>query len=188
MHSPAERDGSDPCILKRVQPLLAELDAPIHGCLLESGHDGRQEAESFIRRVFAQRHRADVQSFYPTLLGFGERAGFRAVVGFRGALEDRLFAEQYLDEAVETLIRERIGQAVSRTELVEVGNLALANPGDARWVIAAATCFLHALGYRWVLFTATRTLINAFQRLGLQPLVACTSPANAARRSGRRLG
>ncbi|MEO7128882.1 MAG: thermostable hemolysin, partial [Rhodoferax sp.] len=54
--------------------------------------------------------------------------------------------------------------------LVEVGSLALESPGDARWVIAASTCFLHALGYRWVLFTATRTLINTFQRLGLRPL------------------
>jgi len=30
--------------------------------------------------------------------------------------------------------------------------------------------FLHAAGYRWVLFTAVTHLFNAFQRLGLKPV------------------
>lgn len=170
MHVPAERSGNDPCILDSVQPLLSELDAPIHINATDVDHDHRLEAEGFIHRVFARRHGADVQSFYPTLLSFRDPEHQRAVVGFRGALSGHLFAEQYLEEPAHTLIGERVGKAIAREALVEVGNLALENPGDARWVIAASTCFLHALGYRWVLFTATRALINTFQRLGLQPL------------------
>ncbi|MFA6230715.1 MAG: thermostable hemolysin [Rhodanobacter sp.] len=170
MHFPAERSGNDPCVLESVQPLLSELDAPIHVDVVDTDHDQRVEAEGFIHQVFAQRYRADVQSFYPSLLSFRDQGHPRAVAGFRGARAGRLFAEQYLEESAQTLIGERVGEAITREELVEVGNLALKNPGDARWVIAASTCFLHALGYRWVLFTATRTLINTFQRLGLQPL------------------
>jgi ABC-type metal ion transport system, ATPase component len=170
MHFTAERSGNDPCILESVQPLLSELSASIHVDVVDVDHEGRVEAESFVHRVFAQRYRADVQSFYPTLLSFRDPAHPRAIVGLRGAGAGRLFAEQYLDGQAQEAIGERLGRAITREELVEVGSLALENPGDARWVIAASTCFLHALGYRWVLFTATRTLINTFQRLGLQPL------------------
>ncbi len=170
MHFSAERSGNDPCVLDSVQPLLSELTASIDVDVVAAGHEHRAEAEGFVHHVFAQRYRADVHSFYPTLLSFRTEGKLRAVVGFRGALSGRLFAEQYLEGAAQQLIGERIGGAVLREELVEVGSLALENPGDARWVIAATTCFLHALGYRWVLFTATRTLINTFQRLGLQPL------------------
>ena len=170
MHFPAERAGNDPCVLESVQPLLSELTASIHVDVVDTGHVDRAEAQAFVHRVFARRYRADVRSFYPTLLSFHDQGHPRAVVGFRAAVAGRLFAEQYLEEAAQGLIGERIGSAVSRDELVEVGSLALENPGDARWVIAASTCFLHALGYRWVLFTATRALINTFQRLGLQPL------------------
>lgn len=170
MHFPAERSGNDPCVLDSVQPLLSELTASIHVDVVDAGHDHRVEAEGFVHHVFAQRYRADVQSFYPTLLSFRTQGKLRAVVGFRGALAGQLFAEQYLEQSAQTLIRERVAETIAREALVEVGNLALENPGDARWVIAATTCFLHGLDYRWVLFTATRSLINTFQRLGLQPL------------------
>ncbi|MFC5527081.1 thermostable hemolysin [Rhodanobacter ginsengisoli] len=160
----------DPCILEGVQPLLAELKEPIHTRVLDQGHPERAVVQAFIHRVFALRFRADVQSFYPTLLSFRDAQRQRAAVGMRDGQGGRLFAEQYLGAAAEQLIGERLGRTIARENLVEVGNLALESPGDTRWAIAASTLFLHALGYRWVLFTATRTLINAFQRLGLQPL------------------
>jgi hypothetical protein len=42
-------------------------------------------------------------------------------------------------------------------------------PGDARRLILGLTRGLHEAGQRWVLFTATRQLRNAFARMGLQP-------------------
>ncbi len=171
----AEPPHPDPCILEGVQPLLAELKTPIHTRVLDPEHPERDLAQAFIHRVFVQRYRADVQSFYPTLLSFDDAQRPRAVVGIRDGQSGRLFAEQYLCAPAQNLIGRRLGTTIARSDLVEVGNLALESAGDTRWVIAAATLFLHALGYRWVLFTATRTLINAFQRLGLQPL--CLAPA-----------
>lgn len=171
MQFPVEPLGNDPCVLESVQPLLSELGTSIHVDVMDAGHDQRLKAEAFVHHVFARHHRADVQSFFPTLLGFRDRQHTRGVVGFRGGrAQGRLFVEQYLAKPAQAMIGERVGETITRDELVEVGNLALENPGDARWVIAASTCFLHALGYRWVVFTATRMLINAFQRLGLQPL------------------
>jgi hypothetical protein len=92
------------------------------------------------------------------------------VVGYRTGLAKDLFAEHYLDLPADQLISNRIGRCLARGNLVEVGNLALSDPGHARWVIAASTAFLAAAGYRWVLFTATRPLANAFRRLGLRPV------------------
>ncbi|MEW5833682.1 MAG: thermostable hemolysin [Pseudomonadota bacterium] len=160
----------EPCILESVQPLLLELKASVHAEVITADHAGRAACEAFVHDVFAARYRADVQSFYPDLLEYRDGQHQRAVVGMRQASAGPLFAERYLGMPAEEAIGERFGTSIPRDELVEVGNLALENPGDARWVIAATIQFLHELGYRWVLFTATRVLVNAFQRLGMRPM------------------
>jgi len=160
----------EPCILEGVQPLLLELKASVHAQLVTADHPGRKACEAFVHDVFAARYRADVRAFYPALLEYRDGERQRAVVGMRQAGTGPLFAEQYLGMPAERAIGERFGQAIARDELVEVGNLALENPGDARWAIAATIQFLHAAGYRWVVFTATRVLVNTFQRLGMRPM------------------
>lgn len=160
----------EPCILESVQPLLLELKASVHAEVITADHAGRAACEAFVHDVFAARYRADVQSFYPDLLEYRDGQRQRAVVGMRQASAGPLFAERYLGMPAEEAIGERFGTAIPRDELVEVGNLALENPGDARWAIAATIQFLHELGYRWVLFTATRVLVNTFQRLGMRPM------------------
>jgi hypothetical protein len=68
---------------------------------------------------------------------------------------------------------------VSRSQVAEVGNLAAGAAGMGRSFIPALGRHLHALGYRWVAFTATRGLRNAFRRLALEPLEL--GPALASR-------
>lgn len=166
------------CIDGAVAPLLAELRAPVG--LFEAGrdHPARGDLHAFIQAIFRRVHGARVDLFYPHLLGFTAGGGLKAVVGYRSGAGQALFAEHYLDVSADDLITARTGRAVARTDLVEVGNLALRDPGHARWVIAASTAFLAAAGYRWVLFTATRPLANAFRRLGLKPVaLADADPA-----------
>lgn len=160
----------EPCILESVQPLLLELKTSVRAEVVTVDHPGRAACEGFVHDVFAARYRADVQSFYPDLLEYRDDERQRAVVGMRQASLGPLFAERYLGMPADEAIGDRFGQAIARDELVEVGNLALENPGDARWVIAATIQFLHEAGYRWVLFTATRVLVNTFQRLGMRPM------------------
>jgi hypothetical protein len=164
------RSDIDPCILEGIQPLLSELKTSICMEVVDADHPDRAEVEAFIYQVFARHYRADVRSFCPTLISFHDHTGRRAVVGLRDACAGRLFPEQYLPGPAQQVISHHLGIAVERSDIVEVGNMALESSGDARWVIAAVTLFLHAQGYRWVLFTAIRALINAFQRLGLQPV------------------
>lgn len=170
MPDPTSSSTHDPCVLDDVQPLLSELHTPIRMAVVGTDDPGRGRSERFVRRVFRHAYGADIRAFYPTLLHFEGAGRQRAVVGYRDGNARPLFAEQYLAEPAETAIARRSGQAIARADLVEVGNLALTDPGDARWVIAAVTCYLHQLGYRWVLFTAVRPLFNAFRRLGLNPL------------------
>ena len=166
------------CIDADVAPLLAELRAPVRLIEADSSHPARGELHAFIQAVFHQAHGARVDLFYPHLLGFSSGGQLTATVGCRAEAGQALFAEHYLDAPADALITARTGRAVARTDLVEVGNLALRDPGQARWVIAATTAYLAAAGYRWVLFTATRPLANAFRRLGLRPVaLADADPA-----------
>lgn len=168
-----------PCTLEGVDPLLAELQQPVALRLVQAGHPERPAVEQFIHTSFRRSYGADVQAFHPHLMAFSAGGRMRAAVGYRDGRRQPLFAEQYLDAPAEAVIRDVCGEPVERRQIVEVGNLALASPGQARWVIAAVTLYLHAAGYRWVLFTAVRPLVNAFQRLGLNPLVL--APADPAR-------
>ncbi len=169
----------EPCILESVQPLLLELKTSVQAELVTVYHPDRAACEDFVHDVFAARYRADVQSFYPDLLEYWDGERPRAVVGIRQASVEPLFAERYLGMPADQAIGERVGQAIARDELVEVGNLALQNPGDTRWVIAATIQFLHEAGYRWVLFTATRMLVNTFHRLGLRPMQLAVARADS---------
>lgn len=168
---------SSPFIETSIDPLLAELSEAIALQHVGPLHPSRPAIQDFIRAVFRQAHGAEVSVFYPNLLGFGVGGQTRAVVGYRDGASNRLFSEYYLDQPAHELAATRLGQPVARAAMVEVGNLAIANPGQARWVIAASTVFLAAAGYRWVLFTATQPLANAFSRLGLKPLaLAAATP------------
>ncbi len=151
-----------------IDPLLPELPVPIQARVVGSRHPSRPQLQAFIREDFRKAYGAEVYAFYPGLLSFSAGGTPRAVVGYRDAGEV-LFAEQYLGRPVQDLAAEQ-GLDLRREQLVEVGNLALADPGHARWVIAASTAFLAAAGYRWVLFVARPGLANAFARLGLKPL------------------
>jgi hypothetical protein len=167
------------CIDVGIDPLLSELRTPVGLLHVPTNHPARPELHGFIRTVFGKAHGARVDGFYPSLLAYTVDGGLRAVVGYRGGAGQALFAEHYLDAPAESLIRAHTGRVLDRGHLVEVGNLALRDPGHARWVIAASTAFLAAAGYRWVVFTATRPLANAFSRLGLRPVAL--APADPAR-------
>ena len=178
---PSRFSASNPCVVEGVEPLLTELQDPISLRVLETGNSDRQSSERFVQQVFRRSYGADISSFYPTLLSFSVRDALVGVAGYRAAGGNSLFSEQYLDQPLEHLLSDYWDVPVDRRQIVEVGNLALASPGQARWVIAAVTIFLHSAGYRWVMFTAVTPLINAFRRLGLKPIaLASADPARLA--------
>ena len=132
--------------------------------------DQRAPLERFIAQRFREVHGARIQHFCAHLVGMRDALGrWRAAAGYTGAASGRLFLEQYLDQPVEALLGAACGAHVERGCIAEVGNLA-AEAGMGRLLVPAIGAFLYRLGYRWVVFTATRELRNALRRLRLEPL------------------
>lgn len=139
--------------------------------ILTPDHPDWDAVTADIARVYSRAYGARLSSFMPRFLRVsGEDGAFRALVGMRLAAEEKLFLGVYLDEPVEKIIEARIGEPVDRACILEIGNLAESRPGDARLGIIAATMYLYTLGYRWVVFTAVPQLLNAFKRLGIEPV------------------
>jgi hypothetical protein len=130
----------------------------------------RAALERFIAERFRAVHGARVTHFCAHLLGVRDAlGGWRAGAGYTPAASGRLFLEQYLDRPAEQALAAAAGRPVAREEVAEVGNLAT-TPGLGRMLIPQVAGHLHRLGYRWVVFTATRELRNALRRLRLEPL------------------
>ncbi|WP_130904641.1 MULTISPECIES: thermostable hemolysin [unclassified Pseudomonas] len=132
--------------------------------------------ESFIQQRFRQAHGADIRHFMPQLFGMSDALGaLHAVVGVRLASDGPLFLEGYLDEAIDPLISAAADQAIVRSGIVEVGNLAASSTGSARLSIIAMTYLLAMGGLEWVAFTGNLGLVNSFHRLGLKPVTLCAA-------------
>ena len=140
--------------------------------LASPGSARRVALEQFVCQRFELQHGARIRHFMPCLFGLENQAGqLLGAVGVRSGNSGPLFLERYLDEPIQSALGARLGNSVpGRGELVEVGNLAADSPGAARLLIVALTDLLVALGFRWVTFTGTPTLLNSFQRLGLTPI------------------
>jgi len=138
--------------------------------VLHQDHPEREQAIAFVSQVFNRAYGADVHSFLPHMMRVRDKhRQYKAVLGYRDAASGPLYLEHYLDEPIEQSVSRYLGYPVDRSKIVEVGNLAEAEPGDARMAIIGATAYFYAAGYRWVVFTGVRRLRNAFSRLGLSP-------------------
>lgn len=129
----------------------------------------RAELESFIREVFRRAHGADIRHFMPQLMSLRAADGrLVAVCGLRNAADGPLFLETYLDAPVEHTLASRAGEAVARRDIVEIGNLAVTEPGTAPELLASVSMYLHASGTQWAVFTAIPMLKNSLARLNMQ--------------------
>lgn len=140
--------------------VLAKLSGP--------DDDDRAALETFVRDVFAQAYSARIKHFLPQLMSMRDLQGrLLAVCGLRHADSGRLFLETYLEAPVEALIAAHVGEPVARRHIVEIGNLAVADPGEVRQLLASLSAYLHSTQTEWAVFTATPLLRNSLQRLNM---------------------
>jgi hypothetical protein len=140
------------------QQQLSTLDL----ALVDPSHPQRAMSEAFVRAIFQGAYQARLSSFYPQLLTITRGNGdYAAVAGIRPAGGEQLFSEHYLDAPVEQLLQ------APRAGIAEIGNLAPAGAGQARWLICTLSAFLIGAGFTHVVFTSVPQLRNAFRRLGL---------------------
>lgn len=130
------------------------------------GDPSRRELEAFVNAAFARKHGAHVRSFMPTLLSSSDRGGTLGVVGLRGAQDEPLYLEHYLEAPIERVLAGRLGREVLRAHIVEVGHLASRNCLGAARMAAALPRYLLARNYEWIVFTGTRTVRGILGRLG----------------------
>ena len=144
------------------QGCLSVQPQPLSLLLMDRQHPRRVRAEAFVQAVFMHAYGAQLQAFYPLLMNILFPDGdYAAVAGIRPAGSAALFSEHYLDETIEQTL------GVERHRIVEIGNLAPASAGQARWLICTLTAFLDGAGFTHVVFTAVPALKNAFTRMGL---------------------
>lgn len=128
----------------------------------------RQELEQYIHDIFARAHGANIRHYLPQLMSLRDEGGkLLAVCGLRHAEDEKLFLEHYLDAPVEHILQRQTGYYVPRGDIVEIGNLAVADPIHARSLLASVSLYLHGTNTWWGVFTGLATLRNSLFKLGM---------------------
>jgi hypothetical protein len=129
---------------------------------------GRGTLEAFIQASFQRKHGAAVRSFMPVLIGLRDRRGVViGAAGYRPAAREALYLEQYLGEPVETSVARRVRAPVARAQIAEIGNFACRDCATAMTMVSVLAEFLLDQRHRWTVFTATRTVRDIMQHLGI---------------------
>jgi hypothetical protein len=126
--------------------------------------------EAFVAAEFLEQYGANVKQFMPWLMGLSCNEKLVGVAGLRPAADGPLFIEQYLDRSVEDEVGLHTGLPVTRSQIIEIGNLAGHYPGVTRALFPLLTELLHKRGYQWCVCNTTPTVQNALLRLGI-PIV-----------------
>ncbi len=163
-------------------PFMSPLkNEPAPCCqLAEQGDPHYTIFSDLIASTFKKAYNARVMVSYPTLIGVcGKDGNPQAALGLRGAEEEPLFLERYLDMPAQEVIARRIGLTLSRHEIAEAGNLASTRTAALRDIMFALSLTLKQQGFRYILFTGTESLKNYLEALGLKPVIY--AEANPAR-------
>lgn len=127
--------------------------------------------ESYIRERFAAVHKAEVNHFLPNIISLRCGETYSAAVGLSPASNGKLFVEQYLPRPVEEVISEKLGIAVARDQILEIGNLVSTWKGSSLLLFIVIGEVMERLGYRYVIFTGTREVKALLGRLRYSPVV-----------------
>ncbi|OGA05085.1 MAG: hypothetical protein A3F73_08680 [Gallionellales bacterium RIFCSPLOWO2_12_FULL_59_22] len=139
----------------------------------------RAEIEQFIGEAFRQAYGAKLRRFKPCLMSLRDQdKRLVAACGFRSAAHGALFLETYLDRPVEAVLAEHAGFPVRRSEIIEVGNFSVVEPGMARYLIAAINDHLYNTSNQWAVFTTIPMLYNVFIKLGMHPEILGVADRN----------
>jgi hypothetical protein len=135
---------------------------------VDVNHPDRAEVESFIAEVFYHAYQAKIKTFMPTLIALrDDNYQLMAAFGMREANSSALFLEQYLDDPIERVISNQLNQTVLRSDITEIGNLAVSNPRNSGVLIAHVIKHSIDAGVQWCVSTAHHTLQNGLIKGGV---------------------
>ena len=151
---------------------LYEMDGgSFHLRLVEPEGRRRLETQEFIAQAYHRVFRANLQSFYPSLIALhGESPLLCGAAGARYADGQELFLEQYLQSPVERLIENGARAPVQRSSVVEIGSFSVRRPALTYPFISMIGGWLQTYGVEWLVFSLTGTLRHLFTRAGVELL------------------
>lgn len=155
---------------------------------VESRESGmRQELEAAIRLGFDSHFGACVEGFMPNLASF-ELQAKKAIIGYRPANVEPLFLESYLDEPIDILLANITKEPVSRSGIVEVGQLVVEDRRIVEPLFRALVPYLVGLGYQWICFTGTHKIRRLLAHTGFAGLTVAYAAESAVSGTGDRWG
>ena len=177
IHSSTASSLTDKPIVQPLPQIKAAL-ALVSGVAAQSGvrllavqHPQRTVVEGFIKGIFKIHHQAQVSHFLPELFAvFNEQGQPQSALGIKCASQGHLYLEHYLNEPIENLLNNTLGQAIKRSDVVEIGNLASQNSASCKALFAHITQHLQEQNVKWITCTGTTTLRVVFKRLGIKAL------------------
>jgi len=131
----------------------------------------RTTLQNYIQQEYQREFNAVIPHFLPYILGLYRADGVLiGACGLNPATAGALYLERYLDQPVEQVASSRLNKPISRDGLVEIGNFACAESGNARTMFAALCRLLFENRLEFVVFTGTHKLRNVFHHLHLVPV------------------
>ncbi len=126
--------------------------------------------QKYIQDEYQREFNAVIPHFLPYILGlYRADGGLIGACGLNPAITGALYLERYLDKPVEQVASSKLNKRISRDGLVEIGNFACAESGNARTMFAALCRLLYENQLEYVVFTGTHKLRNVFHHLHLVP-------------------
>jgi len=136
--------------------------------LLGAGHPLRDQAEAFIRRMYAAEYGAEIKKFPSRIIASLDLFDqISCAAGIRSD-DDGFFSESYLSIPVEETLSQIVSREVLRSQIFEVTTLASQAHRTTLRFIEAIGKFGEANGFDWSFFTLTRRLSLLVGRLGHQ--------------------
>ncbi len=138
--------------------------------LLSPVDDERASAEQFINAGYAKHFGAHLAEFSPIILTVKDFNNNRILgaVGLRYADSQPLFSESYLSESIESLLADKTNQVITRKQIIELSHFVVDKNTDVNVVFPMIGQFLKTLDVDWAVYTLSRPIKSAFQRLGIQ--------------------
>lgn len=133
-----------------------------------AGHDSiiRLSLESRVRSGFGHHFDACIEGFMPDLAVYRHVSGAVGVIGIRGASDDLLFLERYVDQPIESVVSDAVQRPIPRREIVEVGQFIVDDKAIVSAFFRDLVPFLRSRGYEWVCFTATNRIRALLSKIG----------------------
>ena len=134
-------------------------------------HVGRERLEQYISGIFTAAYGARILEYLPLLFQLECDGSEQAALGLRGAGVAPLFCEQYLDAPAQQQVETLYNARVSRTRIMELGNLVATEPGNSGLLYIIITAAIHEAGVEYLMFAANKRVRNSIARCGFTPKV-----------------